>query len=58
MQFDNEGTLEPLPMVMERTVVMWAEGLTKSYPAVTGGGLVVARWSFFETWSWRFMRGR
>ena len=37
VQFENEGRLEPLPVVLERTVVMRAEGLTKSYPAVTAG---------------------
>jgi lipoprotein-releasing system ATP-binding protein len=36
VRFENEGTLEPLPVVMERTVVMRAEGLTKTYAAVPG----------------------
>jgi lipoprotein-releasing system ATP-binding protein len=35
--FDNEGALQPLPMARERTVVLRAEGLTKTYPAVAGG---------------------
>src|ERR1700679_154923 len=35
--FENEGSLEPLPVVRERTVVMRAVGLTKIYPAVSGG---------------------
>jgi len=35
--FENEGSLEPLPVVRERTVVMRAVGLTKIYPAVAGG---------------------
>lgn len=35
--FENESGLQPLPAVRERTVVMRAEGLTKSYPAVAGG---------------------
>jgi lipoprotein-releasing system ATP-binding protein len=34
IRFENEGTLEPLPIVKERTVVMRAEGLTKTYAAV------------------------
>jgi lipoprotein-releasing system ATP-binding protein len=41
LQFENEGTLEPLPMVKERSVVMRAVGLTKTYAAVstkTGAG--------------------
>ncbi len=37
VQFENEGTLEPLPMVKERTVVRRAVGLTKTYAAVSGG---------------------
>ena len=37
VRFDNEGSLEPLPHVMERTVVMRAVGLTKIYPAVSEG---------------------
>ncbi|WP_254063495.1 ABC transporter ATP-binding protein [Granulicella sp. S190] len=37
VRFENEGTLEPLPVVMERTVVMRAVGLTKMYAAVTTG---------------------
>jgi lipoprotein-releasing system ATP-binding protein len=36
--FENEGNLEPLPVVRERTVVMRAVGLTKIYPAVSEGG--------------------
>jgi len=34
VRFENEGTLEPLPLVQERTVVMRAVGLTKTYAAV------------------------
>jgi lipoprotein-releasing system ATP-binding protein len=37
VRFENEGSLEPLPFVRERTVVMRAEGLTKTYAAVSGG---------------------
>src|ERR1700722_12686439 len=37
VRFENEGSLEPLPVVLERTVVLRAEGLTKAYAAVTGG---------------------
>ena len=37
IEFENEGTLEPLPVVRERTVVMRAVGLTKSYAAVSEG---------------------
>src|SRR3984885_14612871 len=36
VRFENEGTLEPLPVVRERTVVMRAVGLTKLYAAVSG----------------------
>ena len=36
-QLENEWTLEPLPGLRERTVVMRAVGLTKIYPAVSGG---------------------
>ena len=36
--FGEEGGLEPLPVVRERTVVMRAVGLTKIYPAVSAGG--------------------
>ncbi len=36
VRFENEGTLEPLPMVRERTVVMRAVGLTKTYEPVAG----------------------
>jgi lipoprotein-releasing system ATP-binding protein len=36
-RFANEGALQPLPPARERTVVLRAEGLTKIYPAVTGG---------------------
>ncbi len=37
VQFENEGTLEPLPIVKERSVVMRAVGLTKTYAAVSTG---------------------
>jgi lipoprotein-releasing system ATP-binding protein len=37
VRFESEGALEPLPVVVERTVVMWADGLTKIYPAVSDG---------------------
>ena len=37
VSFENEGTLEPLPVVRERTVVMRAVGLTKIYAAVSEG---------------------
>jgi lipoprotein-releasing system ATP-binding protein len=37
LRFENEGSLEPLPVVRERTVVMRAVGLTKIYPAVSEG---------------------
>lgn len=37
VRFENEGYLEPLPVVLERTVVLRAAGLTKTYAAVTGG---------------------
>jgi lipoprotein-releasing system ATP-binding protein len=37
VKFENEGSLEPLPVVRERTVVMRAVGLTKSYAAVSDG---------------------
>ena len=37
VRFENEGTLEPLPVVRERTVVMRAVGLTKIYSAVSEG---------------------
>ena len=37
VRFENEGSLEPLPMVRERTVVMRAMGLTKIYAAVSDG---------------------
>jgi lipoprotein-releasing system ATP-binding protein len=37
VRFENEGSLEPLPVVRERTVVMRAVGLTKIYSAVPGG---------------------
>ncbi len=36
VRFENEGSLEPLPVVRERTVVMRAVGLTKIYSAVSG----------------------
>lgn len=35
IEFKNEDTLEPLPHVRERSVVMRAEGLTKIYAAVS-----------------------
>jgi lipoprotein-releasing system ATP-binding protein len=38
VRFVNEGSLEPLPVVRERTVVMRAVGLTKIYAAVSDGG--------------------
>jgi lipoprotein-releasing system ATP-binding protein len=34
--FENEGSLEPLPGATEATVVLRAEGLTKTYAAVPG----------------------
>ncbi len=37
MRILNENSLEPLPVVRERTVVMRAVGLTKIYPAVSEG---------------------
>jgi lipoprotein-releasing system ATP-binding protein len=37
VRFENEGSLEPLPVVRERMVVMRAVGLTKIYPAVSEG---------------------
>ncbi len=37
VRFENEGSLQPLPMVRERTVVMRAVGLTKIYAAVSEG---------------------
>jgi lipoprotein-releasing system ATP-binding protein len=37
VRFENEGSLEPLPVVRERTVVMRAVGLTKVYAAVAEG---------------------
>ena len=37
VRFENEGSLEPLPVVRERTVVMRAVGLTKIYAAVSEG---------------------
>jgi lipoprotein-releasing system ATP-binding protein len=36
VRFENEGSLEPLPVMRERTVVMRAVGLTKIYAAVSG----------------------
>ena len=51
VRFENEGSLEPLPVVRERTVVMRAEGLTKIYPAVSGKARRAARrWSCFAGW--------
>jgi lipoprotein-releasing system ATP-binding protein len=41
--FENEGSLEPLPVVRERTVVMRAVGLTKAYAAVSEGSKVQGR---------------
>src|SRR5277367_1424936 len=38
VRFENEGSLEPLPVVRERTVVMRAVGLTKIYAAVSDEG--------------------
>jgi lipoprotein-releasing system ATP-binding protein len=37
VRFENEGALEPLPVVRERTIVMRAVGLTKAYAAVSEG---------------------
>ena len=37
VRFENEGSLEPLPVVRERSVVMRAVGLTKIYAAVSEG---------------------
>jgi lipoprotein-releasing system ATP-binding protein len=37
VEFENEGTLEPLPIVKERSVVMRAVGLSKTYAAVSAG---------------------
>jgi lipoprotein-releasing system ATP-binding protein len=37
VRFENEGSLEPLPVVRERTVVMRAVGLTKIYPSISEG---------------------
>ena len=37
VRFEGEGSLEPLPVVMERTVVMRVEGLSKAYAAVSEG---------------------
>ena len=37
VRFEGEGSLEPLPMVRERSVVMHAVGLTKTYAAVSAG---------------------
>jgi lipoprotein-releasing system ATP-binding protein len=37
VRFENEGSLQPLPIVRERTVVMRAVGLTKIYAAVSEG---------------------
>ena len=34
VRFENEGSLEPLPVVRERSVVMRAVGLTKVYAGV------------------------
>jgi lipoprotein-releasing system ATP-binding protein len=38
VRFENEGSLEPLPVVRERMVVMRAVGLTKIYAAISEGG--------------------
>lgn len=43
IQFENEGTLESLPIVRERTVVMRAVGLTKTYAAVSDGAKAQGR---------------
>ena len=48
--FVNESSLEPLPVVRERTVVMRAVGLTKIYPAVSEGAGAAGRWSCFAGW--------
>ncbi|MDQ2834348.1 MAG: ABC transporter ATP-binding protein [Acidobacteriota bacterium] len=37
VRYQSEGSLEPLPIVIERTVVMRAEGLSKTYAAVSEG---------------------
>jgi lipoprotein-releasing system ATP-binding protein len=37
VRYENEGSLEPLPHVVERSVVMRAVGLTKVYAAVSEG---------------------
>jgi lipoprotein-releasing system ATP-binding protein len=43
VRFENEGSLEPLPVVLERTVVLRAEGLTKIYAAVSDGSKAQGR---------------
>jgi lipoprotein-releasing system ATP-binding protein len=40
VRFENEGSLEPLPVVRERTVVMRAVGLVRD----------AGRWSCFADW--------
>jgi len=37
LRFENAGSLQPLPVLRERTVVMRTAGLTKIYPAVLEG---------------------
>ncbi len=37
VRYDDGGSLEPLPAIMERSVVMQAVGLTKTYAAVSEG---------------------
>ncbi len=59
VRFENEGSLEPLPVVRERTVVMRAVGLTKMYPAVSeGSGAGRAALELFRGLDLRFMRER
>jgi lipoprotein-releasing system ATP-binding protein len=43
VRFENEGSLEPLPIVRERSVVMRAAGLTKVYAAVSDRGKAQGR---------------
>lgn len=45
VQFENEGSLEPLPIVRERSLVMRAVGLTKTYAAVSDSGKAQSRTS-------------
>jgi lipoprotein-releasing system ATP-binding protein len=37
VRFEDGGSLEPLPLALKRAVMLRAEGLTKTYAAVTGG---------------------